>query len=41
MADFPVPVGPTKRSGLLWETYVSRKNFCRTVSTVGMIKSFT
>lgn len=41
MADFPVPVGPTKSRGISWVIYVSRKNRCRHVSTVGMIRSLT
>ena len=44
MADLPVPVGPTKSKGTepsVRLTKTSRKNFCRAVSVVGMIKSLT
>lgn len=41
IADFPVPVGPTKSKGTLCSTYVLRKNTCLAVSVVGMISSDT
>jgi len=41
IADFPVPVGPTKSKGILCSTYVFRKNICLAVSIVGMISSDT
>lgn len=41
IADFPVPVGPTKSKGTLCPTYVLRKNICLAVSIVGMISSDT
>lgn len=41
IADFPVPVGPTKSKGTLCSTYVLRKNTCLAVSIVGMISSDT
>ena len=41
MADLPVPVGPTISSGTSLNMNVSRKNIWRTVSTVGIIMSFS
>ena len=40
MALFPVPVGPTRRSGLFCIVSLSRKYFCFSVSIVVMINSF-
>ena len=40
-ADLPVPVGPTKRTGISLLTNVCKKNVCLVVSTVGIIRSLT
>ena len=41
IADFPVPVGPTKSNGLSFSKSLLRKKFCFSVSTVLMINSVT
>lgn len=41
MADLPVPVGPTMRTGISFTRKVRKKKACRVVSLVSTIKSLT
>jgi len=41
MTDFPVPVGPTKRTGICLDVKSFRKNRWQADSLVGMIRSLT